>query len=331
MYSSTPLHITTTPKRRPTATPSRNLTATFSTLSIATPGSTLRGIGRAPSFDPSNKLGTRPGDKGNGNLGGNLDYEDNNDSQEQQDINNLFTKLEDYDAPKITFHRDDRKLTADFIKHFDTLVDDLKKLIVERKEEYQRKIAQEKERERNIATEIDNLKKQHKHLTETFEEEIEKEKRYQDYIDEVSAKQVKSSQEVHELSEQVRQLKAELARRKEALAAKQDVVDGHRKMDRPELEFFEGALGLEIKGGSGGYGVYDIENELVFAFTKVAKLNPQKAHIVTVDLSERAYKVSRCDPEIPEMDALVSQLNQTRDFYGFLKHVRKAFSNISGG
>lgn len=43
-----------------------------------------------------------------------------------------------------------------------------------------------------------------------------------------------------------------------------------------------------------------------------------------------ASPVAACEPKLLRMDVLVTQLNETRDFYGFLKGVRREFEAFHG-
>lgn len=52
---------------------------------------------------------------------------------------------------------------------------------------------------------------------------------------------------------------------------------------------------------------------------------PERLFSVTLDVNGEHYLVSDCRPALPELPSILAQLNQSRDFYGFIKTIRAKF------
>ncbi|KAF8603129.1 hypothetical protein BDV93DRAFT_606969 [Ceratobasidium sp. AG-I] len=99
----------------------------------------------------------------------------------------------------------------------------------------------------------------------------------------------------------------------------QDVAKLERQvaLNEPEARALEDALKWSVEG---------IERDILkIKFTHLDEANPAREFSFVIDLSERRYKVSTSSPLLPQMSALVEWLNETREFYWFVKKVRKAF------
>lgn len=65
-----------------------------------------------------------------------------------------------------------------------------------------------------------------------------------------------------------------------------------------------------------------------FTFERVDPTQPSRLFSVTMDVTGDLYLASDCTPPLPELPGLVATLNETRDFYGFVKHVRQRFAAL---
>ncbi|KAG0338194.1 kinetochore-associated Ndc80 complex subunit spc25 [Podila horticola] len=91
------------------------------------------------------------------------------------------------------------------------------------------------------------------------------------------------------LMAQVNQLRKEVKAKREAKIAEKKALDEQVLKNRPELATFESVLAMRIIG----------------------------------------VKVSDCSPNLPDLETHLQYLNDTRDFYGFLKRIRKAFVELT--
>ncbi|WVR00001.1 hypothetical protein IAU59_007143 [Kwoniella sp. CBS 9459] len=95
------------------------------------------------------------------------------------------------------------------------------------------------------------------------------------------------------------------------------VLDDMRDRDEIELRELEEAVGWKVEGIK--------EDLLLMRFTLLDPNDPAREFSILIDVSKQDYSVPNCDPPLPSLPELVRQLNSDRDFYGFIKKVRKAF------
>ncbi|KAG8694494.1 kinetochore-associated Ndc80 complex subunit spc25 [Ceratobasidium sp. 394] len=88
-------------------------------------------------------------------------------------------------------------------------------------------------------------------------------------------------------------------------------------MNEPEARALEDLLKWNVEGVD--------PNVIRIKFTHVDEANPAREFSFVMDLSESRYKVSTSSPLLPQMSGLVDWLNETREFYWFVKKVRMAF------
>ncbi|KAG0314902.1 kinetochore-associated Ndc80 complex subunit spc25 [Dissophora globulifera] len=127
-------------------------------------------------------------------------------------------------------------------------------------------------------------------------------------------KQVQESLEM-----QVAVLTREVKAKREAKIAQKKALDEQVLKNRPELASFESILAMRIVGVK--------EDHIGFVFTRINEQDWNKEYSITIDVSHHEFTVSDCTPELNELPVLLRSLNATRDFYGFLKKVRKAFKD----
>jgi kinetochore protein Spc25, fungi type len=102
----------------------------------------------------------------------------------------------------------------------------------------------------------------------------------------------------------------------------------------PELTFWEEHLAMKLEGVR--------EDVLRIVFTHIYESDWTQECLFIVDLSERDYRgfsisfpadaddvVVECKPTLEDLPSLVRQLNETRDFFQFLKWMRHAFKKHS--
>ncbi|WVW85625.1 hypothetical protein I302_107663 [Kwoniella bestiolae CBS 10118] len=90
-----------------------------------------------------------------------------------------------------------------------------------------------------------------------------------------------------------------------------------RKRDERELVELEDNIGFTVDGIR--------PDLLMMRFTLLDPSDPAREFSFLIDISKQDYTVPNCDPPIPNLLELVRQLNHDREFYTFIKRVRKAF------
>ncbi|KAJ2723991.1 kinetochore-associated Ndc80 complex subunit spc25 [Coemansia sp. Benny D115] len=226
---------------------------------------------------------------------------------------------EEYEAPRVWFKKDeDRRQNSEFTRRVDEMVQELKRLIRERTNDFEHQIEEGKEREKRMVANMEALETENKEILSALKSEHGEEDELSKGISGLQVKQREVKESVAQLSAQVAKLEAELEKKRNIIAEKQSVLESQAKLNQPELEFFEKKMGLSIVDG----GALD---SLTFVFTLISLSDPLRPFSITLDMSQHEYRVTNCQPAIMDMQDHVDWLNDSRDFFGFLKRIRKEF------
>ncbi|KAJ2746555.1 kinetochore-associated Ndc80 complex subunit spc25 [Coemansia sp. BCRC 34301] len=251
-----------------------------------------------------------------------LDSTHANPNEEQLSSDITDARPIDYDAPRVWFQREeDKRQNSEFLRRVDEMTAELKRLIRERRVEHENQVSERGEREARMTRDMEALESEHRQVLAALKDELGTEDELGSRVSQLQARLRVSQEAVVRLVE--RREKAEAV-----LAAKQKVVDGKRAVlkgqgagNHDELVFFKEKLGLAISGG----GNPDL---LTFEFTQISLSEPQRPFTVTVDLSQREYRATKCKPHLDALQGHVEWLNASRDFFGFLKRVRREFVEL---
>ncbi|KAJ1849519.1 kinetochore-associated Ndc80 complex subunit spc25 [Coemansia sp. RSA 2703] len=231
----------------------------------------------------------------------------------------VMTTSDEYEAPRVWFQRDeDRKQNSKFIRNIDEVVQEVQRLIRERTAKYEKKLEEGKERDRQMVEDMEALEAENKGILLALKEEHSEEEELSRGISGLQVKQREVNEMVNQLSSQVARLETELEKKQKAIDEKRKVLEEQAKKNGPEVEFFEKKMGIAIDNGGD-------DDTLTFSFTLISLSEPLRRFSVTVNMAQRDYKVTRCNPVIRDVDRYVDELNSSRDFFAFIKRVRKAF------
>ncbi|KAJ1955513.1 kinetochore-associated Ndc80 complex subunit spc25 [Linderina pennispora] len=232
----------------------------------------------------------------------------------------VATTSEEYEAPRVWFQRDkDRKQNDEFTRRVDEMVQELKRLVRERKAEYERQKVDAAEREARMQADMQALEKEESKILSALKTEISAENELSKAISGLQIKQRQAGDRVGELTKRKERLEAEIRRRQDAIDEKRSVLESQAARDKPELDFFSNTMGIRI--------ISDHVDTLTAVFTQISMSDPQREFTITVDLSQREYKVTEYKPAIASVQTHVDWLNATRDFFGFLKRIRHQFAD----
>ncbi|KAF9348600.1 kinetochore-associated Ndc80 complex subunit spc25 [Mortierella sp. NVP85] len=140
-------------------------------------------------------------------------------------------------------------------------------------------------------------------------------------VQDLTAQHDDMKQKHEALMDQVATLRREVKAKREAKIAFKKALEQQALKNKPELASFESVLALRIVGVK--------EDQIGFVFTRINELDWEQEYSITVDVSQHEYAVAECSPMLPDLSSLVRYLNDTRDFYGFIKKVRKAFKDMT--
>ena len=198
-----------------------------------------------------------------------------------------------------TFLQEAPKTQTDALKR----IGDEEARLRERYDEYQKKI-REKEAEleekagelESVTTSCDEAKAKLKELTQIFEE--------------VKAKNQELKATVDNLQKDV-----------DAMARKREAVNAYAKK---LVTLYEDHLGMRIEP-------LDSRTTRIL-FNHLDPDHPEQASVLLISITaDNRYEIVRCEPVIGEMSRLQAKLNETNDFFGFLKEVRRAFKAVALG
>ncbi|KAJ2771337.1 kinetochore-associated Ndc80 complex subunit spc25 [Coemansia nantahalensis] len=227
---------------------------------------------------------------------------------------------EEYDAPRVWFQRDeDRRQNDEFTRRVDEMVQELKRLVRDRRAEHAAQMTEWGERQARMAADMAALERENSSILTALEEEQGAETALSNAIATLQVAQQHAELDAARLAERKRELERELASRLNVIAEKRQVLGIQAAKNAPEAAFFENQMGVAITGGA--------KDLLTFVFTQISLSDPARPFSVTVDLSQREYRATDCTPALAELQTHVDWLNLSRDFFGFLKRVRRGFAD----
>ncbi|KAJ2081932.1 kinetochore-associated Ndc80 complex subunit spc25 [Coemansia sp. RSA 988] len=231
----------------------------------------------------------------------------------------VTSTTEEYDPPRVWFQRDeDRRQNEEFTRRVDEMVHELKRLIRDRKSEHTSQMAEWIERQSRMSTDMSALEKENSFILSALKEEHSEENNLSNSIASLQIKQKQSEQCADKLAEKKQALEAELARRQKAIAEKRQILDVQKTKNVPEIEFFKNQMGISISS--------EHKDMLTFVFTQISLSDPSRPFSISVDLSQREYSITKCTPALANIQSHVDWLNMSRDFFGFLKRIRRGFA-----
>ncbi|KAJ2401518.1 kinetochore-associated Ndc80 complex subunit spc25 [Coemansia sp. RSA 2559] len=225
---------------------------------------------------------------------------------------------EEYDPPRVWFQRDeDRRQNEEFTRRVDEMVQELKRLVRDRKAEYERRTTEYAERQSRMTADMETLERENSSILSALKEENSSEDALSSAITSLQSKQKQIQSATDKLADKKKAVEKELDRKLAVIARKEQVLGMQSAKNEPELEFFEKKMGIAIFGGT--------TDMLTFVFSRISLSDPLRQFSVTIDLSQREYRVTSCKPNLSNLESHVEWLNATRDFFGFLKRIRHEF------
>ncbi|KAK3816762.1 MAG: chromosome segregation protein Spc25-domain-containing protein [Linnemannia elongata] len=210
---------------------------------------------------------------------------------------------------------------ATFETEVNSAIQKIKSKIVENTEQWVRETAEAREYDREVREEMKIAVAQETALTKTLQKEREEAQIMTKTIQQLSAtyEDMKQTRALHET--QLDLLRKEVKAKREAKIALKKALDEQVLKNKPELASYESFLSMRIVGVK--------VDHIGFIFTRISEQDWEKEYSITLDVSQHEFSASDCSPELPELPALLRYLNETRDFYGFMKKVRQAFRDLS--
>ncbi|KAG0371749.1 kinetochore-associated Ndc80 complex subunit spc25 [Mortierella sp. AD032] len=210
---------------------------------------------------------------------------------------------------------------ATFETDVSNAIQKMKSKIVENTEQWVRESAEAREYDREVREEMKVAVAQETVLNKTLQKEKEEVQHMAKSIQQLSAtlEDMNQTRSLHET--QLELLRKEVKAKREAKIALKKALDEQVLKNKPELASFESFLSMRIVGVK--------VDHIGFVFTRISEQDWEREYTITLDVSQHHFSASDCSPALPELPALLQYLNETRDFYGFMKRVRQAFKDFS--
>ncbi|EPX71194.1 kinetochore protein Spc25 [Schizosaccharomyces octosporus yFS286] len=226
--------------------------------------------------------------------------------------------------PELELNYNDLKSKiSNFNSIFDRFLQDERKQLLNNKNEHLKKLSNVYENQKNIEKTLDHLQAREQTYNELLEKErVEREATEQE-IQTIQGKVEAMQKRKQTVLDEIERSRAVLTTKQQT---KEELESSKRKQEQlnmPELQFWQDYLGLRMEG---------VHEEVIrFVFTNIDEKNWDRPFSFQINLSHIDYEVTHCRPLLPTLDNLVHKLNQSRDFYQFLRDIRKGFVNYHKG
>jgi len=124
-----------------------------------------------------------------------------------------------------------------------------------------------------------------------------------------------------EFSEKADIKQRELTNLKKNLEDKDQIASARRNELVGELTKWKEILGLELINSTHG-GV-------ILVFTSIIRDDPDRRFVCELEVdNDKKYVVKNCNPDVPEVTAMVDVVNRNNDLSGFVAKLRKKFADL---
>ncbi|KAF9904317.1 kinetochore-associated Ndc80 complex subunit spc25 [Linnemannia zychae] len=254
-----------------------------------------------------------------------MDHSNHRSSFGSQRLSLLPSKTPNHSAPILpTPQFDSDELLAratTFETEVSSAIQRMKSKIIDNTEQWVRESAEAREYDREVQDEMKVAVAQETALKAALQKEREEVHSITKNIQQLSV-QLEDMNQTRSLHEtQLDLLRKEVKAKREAKIALKKALDEQVLKNKPELASYESFLSMRIIGVK--------VDHIGFVFTRISEQDWEREYTITLDVSQHEFSVSDCSPALPELPSLLRYLNETRDFYGFLKKVRQAFKDFS--
>jgi len=208
-----------------------------------------------------------------------------------------------------------------FFNNFENWIEKKKIGIEEEKQLHLKTALEDREQKTQILKEMEIYEKKEVDYSKDIEKERKEAENLANQLSEKKKLKINLLSKRDELIYMKKELENKLIKKRKELSYKKMEKEQQVKKNKPELIFYENTLALKI----------NVLNEgvLEFVYTNINKELISKKYSFIIDVSNKNYKILNCDPKIQELNSLLNNLNNNRNFYDFLKDMREAFINFS--
>ncbi|WBW71380.1 Ndc80 complex subunit Spc25 [Schizosaccharomyces osmophilus] len=226
--------------------------------------------------------------------------------------------------PDLELNYNDLKLKiSNFNSIFDRFLQDERKQLLNNKNEYLKELSTVYENQKNSEKTLDHLRAREQSFNELLEKErVEREATEQE-IQTIQGKAEAMQKRKQTILDEIERCRVVLTTKRHTKEELDSLKRKQEQLNMPELQFWQDYLGLRMEG---------VHEEVIrFVFTNIDEKNWDKPFSFQINLSHIDYEVTHCRPPLLILDDLVKKLNQSRDFYQFLRDIRKGFIDYHKG
>ncbi|CAG8620203.1 1622_t:CDS:2 [Cetraspora pellucida] len=228
-----------------------------------------------------------------------------------------------YSVQTINFNYEELRKKLDSFEDINSYVDNVKKTLILKKQQWQNTLASEKSNITRHNEEIKSFEKNQKSLIASeakFIQDKSEKKEIHKLQTEVSNLKIDENTIIERknfLVMQIDAMKKEIQKQRDSIVAKQISLEAQLSKNEPELKRFADRLAFTMEGAR--------DDAIIFSFTCIYENDSSQPCSFTLDVGESIYTVLECNPPLDQIEELVAQLNESRDFYTFVKRMRHAF------
>ncbi|TFK47908.1 hypothetical protein OE88DRAFT_1810626 [Heliocybe sulcata] len=211
--------------------------------------------------------------------------------------------------------------TRNFLQAVSTYGDRAVKEITNRKNVYISEKKRIADRTKQIDVEINDCKNREIELLEQLEKEQQEAKEAESSVSALRKQLASARQKCESIDVELEQYRAVTANLRREKAKERSILDHHAAGLIPELQACEDKVQCVIEGID--------RDRLLFRFAAIDKTMPDREYSFVLDVSGKLYKVITTTPLLPILPILLDELNETRDVYGFIARMRRAFRDLS--
>ncbi|KAI8807811.1 chromosome segregation protein Spc25-domain-containing protein [Cladochytrium replicatum] len=213
-----------------------------------------------------------------------------------------------------------RAVLPPFLKSFDVWLFKQKQAIVENRSSHSRTMTELRGSISHMQKELDTLKMCETEQMRSREQERKQRSALELDIEATRQRQTELESYLRDMDEEVSRTRAANQSIKQNLLRRRQESAEAEKTSIPELRAYETWL---------SYQITSLREDIVyFTWTHINPKRPDYVYTIALDVSlPRTYKVHECIPQLEGIQPLMDFLNETRDLFRFLKHVRRAFKD----
>ncbi|GJJ13816.1 hypothetical protein Clacol_008073 [Clathrus columnatus] len=192
--------------------------------------------------------------------------------------------------------------------------------IAQRKDADASRVQKDNERKKALELEIAECKEKEVKLLNDLEKEQTERKDSESSVNTLKRQLALIKEKCGKVDLEIEQVKASVAALRKERKKESTILEKQASHQKPELKALENALHMTVEGVQ--------KDILLVRFTHLDPSDEERDFSIVIDISTPMYKVPTCSPVIASLPLLVDELNETREFFKFIKKVRKAFVDL---